>query len=104
MTSKHSHLNAAQTTAIEHVLTSRDRVQGIQGVAGAGKTTAFDVIRAAAEGKGYEWKALLQPRAQRSSFVMLAFQRELCRAFLPADNSGGKSGSEDTCTSWMNQA
>ena len=50
---KHSHLNTAQTTAIEHVLTSRDRVQGIQGVAGAGKTTALDVIRIAAEAKGY---------------------------------------------------
>ena len=35
------------------MLTSRDRVQGIQGVAGAGKTTALDVIRVAAEGKGY---------------------------------------------------
>jgi len=52
-TYKHSHLNTAQTTAIEHVLTSRDRVQGIQGVAGAGKTTALDVIRLAAESKGY---------------------------------------------------
>ena len=52
-TNKHSHLNTAQTTAIQHVLTSRDRVQGIQGVAGAGKTTALDVIRVAAEAKGY---------------------------------------------------
>ncbi len=51
--SKHSHLNAAETTAIENVLTSRDRVQGIQGVAGAGRRTALNVIRAAAEGKGY---------------------------------------------------
>jgi conjugative relaxase-like TrwC/TraI family protein len=53
VTNKHTHLNAAQTTAIEHVLTSRDRVQGIQGVAGAGKTTALDVIRVAAESSGY---------------------------------------------------
>ncbi len=50
---QHPRLNAAQTAAIEHVLTSRDRIQGIQGVAGAGKTTALDVIRSAAEGKGY---------------------------------------------------
>ena len=53
MANQHSHLNTAQTTAIEHVLTSRDRIQAIQGVAGAGKTTALDVIRAAAEAKGY---------------------------------------------------
>ena len=41
MANQHSHLNTGQKTAIEHVLTSRDRVQGIQGVAGAGKTTAL---------------------------------------------------------------
>ena len=33
--------------AAEHVLTSHDRVQGIQGSAGTGKTTALEVIRRA---------------------------------------------------------
>jgi conjugative relaxase-like TrwC/TraI family protein len=47
-------LNAGQKAVIEDVLSSRDRVQGIQGVAGAGKTTALEVIRSAAEAKGYQ--------------------------------------------------
>jgi AAA domain-containing protein len=51
---QHSHLTSAQKTAIEHVLTSRDRIQGIQGVAGAGKTTVLDIIRATAQAKGYD--------------------------------------------------
>jgi len=49
-----SHLNAGQKAVIEDVLSSRDRVQGIQGVAGAGKTTALEVIRSTAEAKGYQ--------------------------------------------------
>jgi conjugative relaxase-like TrwC/TraI family protein len=46
-------LNQEQRTAIEQVLTSRDRVQGLQGVAGAGKTTTLDSIRQGAEQNGY---------------------------------------------------
>jgi conjugative relaxase-like TrwC/TraI family protein len=51
-------LNCAQRQAIEEVLTSRDRIQGIQGIAGAGKTTALAAIRAAAEGHGYQVEGL----------------------------------------------
>jgi conjugative relaxase-like TrwC/TraI family protein len=49
-----SYLNAGQKTVIEGVISSPDRIQGIQGVAGAGKTTTLEVIRSAAEAKGYE--------------------------------------------------
>ena len=51
---QHSYLNAGQKTVIEDVLSSPDRIQGIQGVAGAGKTTTLEVIRSAAEAKGYK--------------------------------------------------
>ena len=49
----HSHLNRAQKAVVEDVLSSRDRVQGIQGYAGTGKTTTLSVIRAAVEYQGY---------------------------------------------------
>ncbi|MBI5634461.1 MAG: relaxase domain-containing protein [Nitrospirae bacterium] len=42
---KHRHLTNGQAKAVEHILTSRDRVIGIQGDAGTGKTTALKVIR-----------------------------------------------------------
>jgi conjugative relaxase-like TrwC/TraI family protein len=50
---KHSHLNSTQKSVVEDVLSSPDRIQGIQGFAGSGKTTTLSVIRSAAETKGY---------------------------------------------------
>ncbi len=38
---------------VEDVLSSPDRIQGIQGFAGAGKTTTLSVVRDAAESNGY---------------------------------------------------
>jgi len=46
-------LNEAQRTVIQDVLTSRDRVQGLQGLAGTGKTTTLEAIREGAEKSGY---------------------------------------------------
>ncbi|MFY9844432.1 MAG: MobF family relaxase [Terriglobales bacterium] len=51
---RYSHLNWAQKTVIEDVLSSRDRVQGIQGFAGSGKTSTLAAIRTAAEGQGHQ--------------------------------------------------
>ena len=51
---QHSHLNHAQRSVIEDVLSSPDRIQGIQGFAGSGKTTTLTVIRNAAESQGYQ--------------------------------------------------
>ena len=46
-------LNPAQRRAIEEVLTSHDRVHGLQGLAGTGKTTTLEAIRESAERSGY---------------------------------------------------
>jgi conjugative relaxase-like TrwC/TraI family protein len=51
---QHPRLNRAQKTVVEDVLSSPDRIQGIQGVAGSGKTTTLTVIRSAAERQGYQ--------------------------------------------------
>jgi conjugative relaxase-like TrwC/TraI family protein len=46
-------LNPAQRRVIEEVLNSTDRVHGLQGRAGTGKTTALESIREGAEKSGY---------------------------------------------------
>lgn len=51
---RHAHLNHAQKSVVEDVLSSPDRIQGIQGYAGTGKTTALTTLRSAIEARGYE--------------------------------------------------
>ena len=47
-------LNEAQRGVITDVLTSRDRIHGLQGLAGTGKTTVLASIREGAEASGYK--------------------------------------------------
>src|SRR6267378_4447639 len=48
----HSHLSESPRTAVEQILSSRDQVTALEGVAGAGKTTSLTAIREAAEREG----------------------------------------------------
>src|SRR5256886_1642074 len=50
----HSHLSESQRAAVEQILSSRDQVAALEGVAGAGKTTSLAAIREAAERDGYK--------------------------------------------------
>jgi ATP-dependent exoDNAse (exonuclease V) alpha subunit len=51
---RHPHLNRAQKSVVEDVLSSPDRIQGVQGWAGSGKTTVLENLRSAVEAQGYE--------------------------------------------------
>ncbi len=48
------HLSESQRAAVEQILSSRDQVTALEGVAGAGKTTSLAAIREAAERDGYK--------------------------------------------------
>lgn len=47
------HLSNSQRQAVETILESRDQITGLQGAAGAGKTTSLAALREAAEKEGY---------------------------------------------------
>src|SRR5579875_723442 len=51
---RHSELNTSQHQAVDQVFLSREKMVGLNGVAGAGKTTALAVIREGAEAQGYK--------------------------------------------------
>jgi conjugative relaxase-like TrwC/TraI family protein len=51
---KHPQLSTSQRAAVEQLASSHDRVTGLEGVAGAGKTTSLAAIREAAEHEGYK--------------------------------------------------
>ena len=50
---RHSQLNDAQHKAADQILASQEKIVGLDGVAGAGKTTTLAVIREGAEANGY---------------------------------------------------
>jgi conjugative relaxase-like TrwC/TraI family protein len=50
----YSHLNETQRRAVTQILSSRDLVMALEGVAGSGKTTSLAAIREVAERHGYK--------------------------------------------------
>jgi conjugative relaxase-like TrwC/TraI family protein len=50
---RHPELNSSQRQAVDEIFLSREKVVGLDGVAGAGKTTTLCVIREGAEAVGY---------------------------------------------------
>ena len=51
---RHPELNAGQRQAVEEVFLSREKIVGLDGIAGAGKTTTLAVVREGAESAGYK--------------------------------------------------
>jgi len=90
MEQDHSHLSESQRVAIEQILSSRDQVTALEGVAGAGKTTSLAVVREAAEREGYkvEGFAPTSRAAQRlgeAGIESSTLQRHLTRGQEPHD-------------------
>src|SRR5271168_4709152 len=50
---RHPELNASQRQAVDDIFLSREKIVGLDGIAGAGKTTTLSVIREGAETEGY---------------------------------------------------
>ena len=50
----HAHLSPSQRGAVEQILSGHDKIMGLEGVAGTGKTTSLSAIREAAEYEGYQ--------------------------------------------------
>jgi ATP-dependent exoDNAse (exonuclease V) alpha subunit len=55
---KHAHLSTSQRAAVEQIVSSQDWIMGLEGVAGAGKTTSLAAVREAAESEGYHVRGL----------------------------------------------
>ena len=50
---RYPELNASQRQAVDEIFLSREKVVGLDGIAGAGKTTTLSVIREGGEAEGY---------------------------------------------------
>jgi conjugative relaxase-like TrwC/TraI family protein len=88
----HAHLSEAQRHVVEQILASRDRVVALEGVAGAGKTTALTSIRAAAERDGYRVEGLAPTsraahRLADAGIPAQTVQRHLIQTGAPGDRT-----------------
>jgi conjugative relaxase-like TrwC/TraI family protein len=50
---RHPELSPAQRSAVDDIFVSREKITGLDGIAGAGKTTTLAVVREGAEAQGY---------------------------------------------------
>lgn len=80
----HAHLSTSQRAAVEQILTTQDKIIGLEGVAGAGKTTSLTAVREAAEREGYQVVGLAPTsraahKLGESGIESHTLQRELIR-------------------------
>jgi hypothetical protein len=50
---RHPELNASQLRAVDEIFLAREKIVGLEGIAGTGKTTTLSVIREGAKSAGY---------------------------------------------------
>lgn len=77
-----SELNGDQMRLVWNVLQSRDRIIGIQGGAGTGKTTALRPLRELAEANGYETRGLAPTSGAARDLSDAGLQSETLQAHL----------------------
>ena len=81
-------LNSAQRTVIEEVLTSRDRIHGLQGLAGTGKTTTLESIRQGAELGGYAVEGFAPTSRAAAQLREAGISAGTLQGFLARGNQG----------------
>ena len=85
-------LTAGQRDAVKLILSSRDRVVGVQGYAGTGKTTMLDRVRTLAEKKGWRLAGLAPSASAVKTLASEAgIESETLQGFL-ARNTGVAEG------------
>lgn len=80
--SKQLRLNANQQSAVQTILSSDDRIVGLQGGAGTGKTTALSVLREVAEKLGYQVRGFAPTTRAAQQLAESGIQTETLQKFL----------------------
>ena len=83
--------NHAQKQVIEDLLRSTDRIQGIQGYAGVGKTTVLAMLRSALESHGYEVQGFAPTSRAARQLDDAGVQAETLQSFLARSPSSEAS-------------
>jgi ATP-dependent exoDNAse (exonuclease V) alpha subunit len=89
LTEARPHLNPSQRNAIEQVLTSRDRIQGLQGRAGSGKTSTLESIRQGAERNGYVVEGFAPTSRAARQLLDAGISADTLQGFLARSRNAG---------------
>ena len=85
-------LNPAQRRVIEEVLTTTDRIHGLQGRAGSGKTTVLESIRQGAEQSGYVVEGFAPTSRAAGQLRDAGIQADTLQGFLSRGGTDRASG------------
>ena len=90
ITELYDHLTSDQQKALEHILTATDRIIGIQGDAGTGKTTMLKGAREQLEGQGYTVRGLsFTGKAAKELQAGAGIESKTIHSFLPQVDTSG---------------
>jgi len=88
-TETYSLLNSGQRRAVEEILVSRDRVQGLQGFAGVGKSAALSSVREGAERNGYAVEGFAPTSRAARQLRDAGIPSDTLQGFLARGQQGG---------------
>ncbi|MGB6130386.1 MAG: MobF family relaxase [Acidobacteriaceae bacterium] len=91
---QHQFLNRAQRAAVEEVLGSTDRIHGIQGYAGTGKSTVLSTLRETVEARDYEVHGLAPTSGAARQLNEAGIPTGTLQGFLAASSPRAGDGKE----------
>lgn len=97
-------LTVSQRATVEHVLSSKDRILGIQGSAGTGKTTALRVIRQFAEREHYHVEGFAPTSRAAQELRSAGISSSTVQAFLLSGRSPQEEKSREKSLFFMDES
>jgi conjugative relaxase-like TrwC/TraI family protein len=85
-------LNDSQRKAVETIIESHDRIVGLQGLAGTGKTTTLAVLREVAERQGYEVEGFAPTGAAADLLAESGIKTSTLQMFVASTQTESDSG------------
>ena len=95
---KYAHLSTSQRAAVEQIVSTQDKIMGLEGVAGAGKTTSLAAVHEAAEQEGYEVRGLAPTSRAAHKLAESGIESETLQRHLRREEQSDRDRSGFMCS------